>query len=56
MAHSDKEKFRSDLNSPESCAMSERLLKTLGKSGARELAKLELKRAAFDNGSIDFAR
>jgi hypothetical protein len=33
MEHSDKEKFRSDLNSPESCAMSERLSKTLGKSG-----------------------
>lgn len=31
-SHSDKEKFRSDLNRPESCEMSERL-KTLGKSG-----------------------
>jgi len=29
--HSDKEKFRSDLNRPESCKMSERLLKTLQK-------------------------
>jgi hypothetical protein len=32
--HSDKEKFRSDLNRPKSCEMSERLLKTLRKSGA----------------------
>jgi hypothetical protein len=31
--HSDKGKFRSDLNRPESCAMSERPLKTLEKSG-----------------------
>jgi hypothetical protein len=31
--HSDKEKFRSDLNRPESCEMSERFLKTLRKSG-----------------------
>jgi hypothetical protein len=31
--HSDKEKFRSDLNRPESCEMSERLLKTLRNSG-----------------------
>jgi hypothetical protein len=31
--HSDKEKFRSDLNRPESYEMSERLLKTLRKSG-----------------------
>jgi hypothetical protein len=31
--HSDKEKFRSDLNRPESCERSEPLLKTLGKSG-----------------------
>jgi hypothetical protein len=30
--HSDKEKFRSDLNRPKSCEMSERLLKTLQKS------------------------
>jgi hypothetical protein len=30
---SDKEKFRSDLNRPESCEMSERLLKMLRKSG-----------------------
>jgi hypothetical protein len=30
---SDKEKFRSDLNRPESCEMSERLLKTLRNSG-----------------------
>src|SRR5450631_2195645 len=29
--HSDKEKFRSDLNRPENCKMSERLLKTLRK-------------------------
>lgn len=29
--HSDKEKFRSDLNRPEGCKMSERLLKTLWK-------------------------
>jgi hypothetical protein len=32
MEHSDKEKFRSDLNRPESYEMSERLLKTLRKS------------------------
>ena len=31
--HSDKEKFHSDLNRPESYEMSERLLKTLRKSG-----------------------
>lgn len=31
--HSDKEKFRSDLNRPESSEMSERNLKTLRKSG-----------------------
>jgi hypothetical protein len=31
--HSDKEIFRSDLNRPKSCEMSERLLKTLRKSG-----------------------
>jgi len=30
--HSDKEKFRGDLNRPESCEMSERLLKTLRNS------------------------
>jgi hypothetical protein len=33
-AHSDKQKFRSDLNRPESCKMSEWLLKALRKSGA----------------------
>jgi hypothetical protein len=32
--HSDKEKSRNDLNRPESCEMSEQLLKTLRKSGA----------------------
>jgi hypothetical protein len=31
--HSDREKFRSDLNRPESYEMSERLLNTLRKSG-----------------------
>jgi hypothetical protein len=31
--HSDKEKFPSDLNRPESCEMSEQLFKTLRKSG-----------------------
>ena len=31
--HSDKEKFCSDLNRPEGCEVSERLLKTLRKSG-----------------------
>jgi len=31
--HSDKEKFRSDLNRPESCEMSESPLKALRKSG-----------------------
>jgi hypothetical protein len=31
--HSDKEKFCSNLNRPESCEMSERLLETLRKSG-----------------------
>jgi len=31
--HSDKEKFRSDLNRPESCEMSEPPLKALRKSG-----------------------
>jgi hypothetical protein len=31
--HSDKEKFRSDLNHPESCEMSEPPLKALRKSG-----------------------
>ena len=31
--HSDKEKFPCDLNRSESCEMSERLLKTLRKSG-----------------------
>jgi hypothetical protein len=31
--HSDNKKFRSDLNRPENCKMSERLLKTLRKSG-----------------------
>jgi hypothetical protein len=31
--HSDKEKFRSDLNRPKGWEMSERLLKTLRKSG-----------------------
>jgi hypothetical protein len=30
--HSDKEKFRSDLNRPKSCEMSERILKTLPNS------------------------
>jgi hypothetical protein len=33
LRHSDKEKFRSDLNRPESCKMSERLLKKSRKSG-----------------------
>jgi len=31
LCHSGNEKFRSDLNRPESCKMSERLLKTLRK-------------------------
>ena len=31
--HSDEEKLRSDLNRPESCEMSERLLKTIRKFG-----------------------
>jgi hypothetical protein len=33
IGHSDKEKFRSDLNHPESCEMSERPLKALPESG-----------------------
>jgi len=45
--HSDKEKFRSDLNHPESCEMSERLLKTLRKSGDFQ---------AEYEGSIPFTR
>jgi hypothetical protein len=45
--HSDKEKFCSDLNRPESCEMSERLLKTLRKSGDFQ---------AEYEGSIPFTR
>ena len=45
--HSDKEKFPSDLNRPESCEMSERLLKTLRKSGDFQ---------AEYEGSIPFTR
>jgi hypothetical protein len=45
--HSDKEKFRSDLNRPKSCEMSERLLKTLRKSGDFQ---------AEYEGSIPFTR
>ena len=45
--HSDKEKFRSDLNRPESCKMSERLLKTL-----RKFADFQ----AEYEGSIPFTR
>src|SRR5216683_7185733 len=44
---SDKEKFRSDLNRPESYEMSERLLKTLRKSGDFQ---------AEYEGSIPFTR
>ncbi len=42
-----KEKFRSDLDRPESCEMSERLLKTLRKSGDFQ---------ADHEGSIPFTR
>ena len=45
--HSDKEKFRSDLNRPESCKMSERLLKPL-----RKFADFQ----AEYEGSIPFTR
>ncbi len=45
--HSDKEKFPSDLNRPESYEMSERLLKTLRKSGDFQ---------AEYEGSIPFTR
>jgi hypothetical protein len=45
--HSDREKFRSDLNRPESCEMSESLLKTLRKSGDFQ---------AEYEGSIPFTR
>ena len=45
--YSDKEKFRSDLNRPESCKMSERLLKTL-----RKFADFQ----AEYEGSIPFTR
>jgi hypothetical protein len=45
--HSDKEKFRSDLNRPKSCEMSERFLKTLRKSGDFQ---------AEYEGSISFTR
>jgi hypothetical protein len=45
--HSNKEKFRSDLNRPESCEMSERLLKTLEKFGDFQ---------AEYEGSIPFTR
>ena len=45
--HSDKEKFHSDLNRPESYEMSERLLKTLRKSGDFQ---------AEYEGSIPFTR
>jgi hypothetical protein len=45
--HSDKEKFCSDLNRPTSCEMSERPLKTLGKSGDFQ---------AEYEGSIPFTR
>jgi hypothetical protein len=47
IGHSDKEKFRSDLNRPKSCEMSERLLKTLRKSGDFQ---------AEYEGSIPFTR
>jgi hypothetical protein len=45
--HSDQEKFRNDLNGPKSCEMSERLLKTLRKSGDFQ---------AEYEGSIPFTR
>jgi hypothetical protein len=45
--HSDKEKFPNDLNRPESYEMSERLLKTLRKSGDFQ---------AEYEGSIPFTR
>jgi hypothetical protein len=45
--HSDKEKFRRDLNRPKSCEMSERLLKTLRNFGAFQ---------AEYEGSIPFTR
>jgi len=45
--HSDKEKFRSDLNRPESYEMSERVLKILRKSGDFQ---------AEYEGSIPFTR
>ena len=45
--HSDKEKFRSDLNRPESREMSERVLKTLQNSGDFQ---------AEYEGSIPFTR
>jgi len=45
--HSDKEKFRSDLNRPESCEMSEPPLKALRKSGDFQ---------AEYEGSIPFTR
>jgi hypothetical protein len=45
--HSDKEKFRSDLNRPKGCEMSERFLKTLRKFGAFQ---------AEYEGSIPFTR
>jgi len=45
--HSDKEKFCSDLNHPEGCKMSERLLKILRKSGDFQ---------AEYEGSIPFTR
>ena len=45
--HSDKEKFRSDLNRPKGCEISERLLKTLQKFGDFQ---------AEYEGSIPFTR
>jgi hypothetical protein len=45
--HSDKEKFCSNLNRPKSCEMSERLLKTMRKSGDFQ---------AEYEGSIPFTR
>jgi hypothetical protein len=52
--HSDKEKFRSDLNRPKSCEMSERLLKTLRNSGdfqAEYEGSIPFTRSSAFNGS-----